>query len=178
MSLIKIIALFGPKPSAVSINEKLISALAGLLSIALIMLVSKQFLAPEALPWVVASMGASAVLLFAVPNGPLSQPWSFVVGHLLSAFIGISVAKLVNDPLIASSLAVSLAIFAMYLTSSLHPPGGATALTAVVGGSAITDLGYWYMLTPIAVNLLVMLVWALIINNILRSGITPMVLIK
>ncbi len=173
MSLIKIISLFGPKPSAVSINEKLISALAGLLSIALIMLVSKQFLAPEALPWVVASMGASAVLLFAVPNGPLSQPWSFVVGHLLSAFIGISVAKLVNDPLIASSLAVSLAIFAMYLTSSLHPPGGATALTAVVGGSAITDLGYWYMLTPIAVNLLVMLVWALIINNILKQRDYP-----
>lgn len=171
--LINYLKLFAPKASTVSLNEKLISALAGLVSIVLIMLISQQFLAPQALPWVVASMGASAVLLFAVPNGPLSQPWSFVIGHLLSAFIGISVAKLVNDPIIAASLAVSLAIFAMYFTSSLHPPGGATALTAVVGGSAITDLGYWYMLTPIAINLLVMLVWALIINNLLANRHYP-----
>ena len=173
MSFTKYVKLFAAKPSTVSINEKLISSLAGLAGIALIMLVSQQFLDSEGLPWVVASMGASAVLLFAVPNGPLSQPWSFVVGHLLSAFIGISVAKLVHDPVIASSLAVSLAIFAMYLSSSLHPPGGATALTAVMGGSAITELGYWYMLTPISINLLVMLIWALIVNNLLASRCYP-----
>ena len=75
--------------------------MAGLVGIGLIMLISQQFLDSEGLPWVVASMGASAVLLFAVPNGPLSQPWSFVVGHLLSAFVGITVAKLINDPVIA-----------------------------------------------------------------------------
>lgn len=124
MSFIKYVKLFGSKPSTVSFNEKLISSIAGLVAITLITLVSKQFLDLEGVPWVVASMGASAVLLFAVPNGPLSQPWSFVVGHLLSGFVGISVAQVIHDPVIASSLAVSLAILAMYLSNSLHPPGG------------------------------------------------------
>ncbi len=172
--LIKEIAkLFGPGKSNVSLQEKIISAMAGLVSIGLIMLVSQYYLDPQSLPWVVASMGASAVLLFAVPKGPLSQPWSFVAGHLFSAFIGISMAKLISDPVMASALAVSLAIFVMYITRSLHPPGGATALTAVVGGSAITELGYWYMLTPIGINLFIMLLWAIIINNLIPNRCYP-----
>lgn len=169
MLLKEIIKLFGPGRSNVSLLEKAISALAGLVGIGLIMAVSQHFLDAQSLPWVVASMGASAVLLFAVPKGPLSQPWSFVAGHLFSAFVGISVAKLISDPVLASALAVSLAIFVMYVTRCLHPPGGATALTAVVGGSAITELGYWYMLTPIALNLFIMLLWALIINNLIPN---------
>lgn len=173
MILKDIAKLFGPGKSNVSLQEKIISAAAGLVGIGLIMAISQHFLDSQSLPWVVASMGASAVLLFAVPTGPLSQPWSFVAGHLLSAFIGISVAKLIIDPVIAAAIAVSLAIFVMYLTRSLHPPGGATALTAVVGGSAITELGYWYMITPIALNLIVMLMWALIINNLIPNRCYP-----
>lgn len=169
----ELIKLFGPHSSTISIHEKLISAIAGLIGIGLIMFVSQFFLDAEGLPWVVASMGASAVLLFAVPQGPLSQPWSFVAGHLFSAFIGISIAKLVADPVSASALAVSLAIFVMYLTNSLHPPGGATALTAVVGGSAVIDLGYWYMLTPVSINLFIMLSWAIIVNNLLPNRHYP-----
>ncbi|MDX2503313.1 MAG: HPP family protein [Gammaproteobacteria bacterium] len=165
--------LFGPGQSTVSIHEKIISALAGLAGIGLIMAVSQYFLDAEGMPWVVASMGASAVLLFAVPQGPLSQPWSFVGGHLFSAFIGITIAKLIADPVLASALAVSLAIFIMYLTGSLHPPGGATALTAVIGGTGISELGYWYVLTPVSLNLLVMLVWAVIINNLLPNRCYP-----
>ena len=173
MILKELVKLFGPGKSNVSLHEKIISAAAGLVGIGLIMAISQHFLDSQSLPWVVASMGASAVLLFAVPKGPLSQPWSFVAGHLFSAFIGISVARLITDPVMASSVAVSLAIFVMYLTRSLHPPGGATALTAVVGGSAITELGYWYMLTPIALNLIVMLIWALIINNLMPNRCYP-----
>ena len=173
MILKELVKLFGPGKSNVSLHEKIISAAAGLVGIGLIMAISQHFLDSQSLPWVVASMGASAVLLFAVPKGPLSQPWSFVAGHLFSAFIGISVARLITDPVMASAVAVSLAIFVMYLTRSLHPPGGATALTAVVGGSAITELGYWYMLTPIALNLIVMLIWALIINNLMPNRCYP-----
>ncbi len=169
----EIAKLFGPGKSNISLQEKIISAMAGLIGIGLIMAVSQFYLDPQSLPWVVASMGASAVLLFAVPKGPLSQPWSFVAGHLFSAFIGITVAKLISDPVIASSLAVSLAIFVMYFTRSLHPPGGATALTAVVGGSAITELGYWYMLTPISINLIIMLAWAMVINNLIPNRCYP-----
>ncbi len=168
-----LIKLFGPGPSNVSIQEKALSALAALVGIGLIMLISQYFLDEGSLPWVVASMGASAVLLFAVPKGPLSQPWSFMAGHLFSAFVGISVAKLISDPVLASAVAVSLAVFVMYMTRCLHPPGGATALTAVIGGSAITELGYLYMLTPIALNLVVMLSWALIINNLLPNRFYP-----
>ncbi len=173
MILRNILRLFGPGSSTVSVQEKAISAIAGLVGIGLIMAISQFFLDQESLPWVVASMGASAVLLFAVPKGPLSQPWSFAAGHLFSAFVGISVAKLISDPVMASAIAVSLAIFIMYITRCLHPPGGATALTAVVGGSAITELGYMYMLTPIVLNIIVMLIWALIINNLIPNRCYP-----
>jgi len=165
--------LFMPPANTTSLKEKALSGLASLMAIGLVLLTSSLFLPLADIPWVVASMGASAVLLFAVPLGPLSQPWSFVGGHLLSAFIGVSIAKLVPDLLIASALAVSLAIFVMYLTSCLHPPGGATALSAVVGSSAVHELGYTYLLTPVALNIVVMLAFALLINNLLPGRYYP-----
>ncbi|HFC91606.1 MAG TPA: HPP family protein [Leucothrix mucor] len=165
--------LFTPPANTTSLKEKMLSGFASLLAISLVLFSSSFFLLTEDTPWIVASMGASAVLLFAVPLGPLSQPWSFVGGHLLSGFIGITVAKLVPDMLIASALAVSLAIFVMYVTSCLHPPGGATALSAVVGSSAVHDLGYAYLVTPVALNVFVMLVFALFINNLLPGRYYP-----
>jgi len=165
--------LFLPPPNTTSLSEKAISGFAALLGIALVMFISQQFLPAEDLPWVVASMGASAVLLFAVPLGTLSQPWSFVGGHLLSGVIGVSVAKLIPDIVIASAVAVSLAIFVMYLTHCLHPPGGATALSAVVGSSTVHELGYTFLLTPVALNVAVMLAFAFIINNLLPNRYYP-----
>ena len=162
-----------PPTNTTSLKEKALSAFASLLAIGLVLFCSKFFLPAEDIPWVVASMGASAVLLFAVPLGPLSQPWSFVGGHLLSGLIGVTVAKLVPDVLIASALAVSLAIFVMYVTSCLHPPGGATALSAVVGSSAVHELGYTYLLTPVLLNIVVMLSFALLINNLLPNRYYP-----
>ncbi len=164
---------FRPPPDTVGVGEKLVSGLAGLVGIALIMWVSTHFLVSKEWPVVVASMGASAVLLFAVPHGPLSQPWNLVGGHLISAFIGITVAKWVSDPVAASALAVGLAISVMYITRCLHPPGGATALSAVVSGPGVLELGYQYMVTPVALNVAVMLVWALVINNLLRNRRYP-----
>ena len=167
------IRLFKPPANTTSLKEKAISAFASLLAIALVLFVSSQFLPSADIPWVVASMGASAVLLFAVPLGPLSQPWSLVGGHLLSGVIGVTVAKLIPDVVIASALAVSLAIFVMYVTGCLHPPGGATALSAVVGSATVHDLGYTYLLTPVALNVVVMLSFALLINNILPNRYYP-----
>ena len=165
--------LFMPPANTVSLKEKLLSGFASLLAIALVLFSSHFFLPANDIPWVVASMGASAVLLFAVPLGPLSQPWSFVGGHLLSGLVGVTVAKLVPDVLITSALAVSIAIFVMYVSSCLHPPGGATALSAVVGSSAVHDLGYTYLLTPVLLNIVVMLSFALIINNLLPNRYYP-----
>ena len=164
---------FLPSPDTVGLREKIVSGLAGLVGIGLIMAVSAQFLAPRDLPWVVASMGASAVLLFAVPHGPLSQPWNFVGGHIISAFIGITIARLVPDTVMAAALAVGVAISVMYIARCLHPPGGATALSAVVSGPAVHALGYQYVVTPILVNVVVMLAWALFINNVISNRRYP-----
>ena len=166
--------LFIPAADSISLKEKLQSGIAAIGGIALVLWISSQFLDAAALPWVVASMGASAVLLFAVPLGPLSQPWPFIGGHLISGFIGITVVQLLPDSVIlASALAVGIAISVMYITRCLHPPGGATALTVVMGGPAVRDLGYQYLLTPVALNLIAMLVWALIINNLLANRCYP-----
>jgi CBS domain-containing membrane protein len=168
-----LIKLFLPPANTTSLTEKLISGLAAFLAILLIMLISQIVLPKQGLPLVVASFGASAVLLFAVPLGPLSQPWSLVGGHLISAFIGITVAKFIPDIVIASAVAVGLSISIMYISSCLHPPGAATALSAVIGGSTVMEMGYEFMLFPVALNILVMLGFALVINNLLPGRYYP-----
>ena len=168
-----IIKLFLPPANTTSLSEKLISGLAAFLAILLVMLISQMFIPKQDLPLIVASFGASAVLLFAVPLGPLSQPWSLAGGHLLSAFIGITAAKLIPNSIIAAALAVGLSISIMYITSCLHPPGAATALSAVVSGTTVLDMGYEFMLFPVALNILVMLGFALLINNLLPNRYYP-----
>ena len=150
--------------SPVSHSEKIISALGGFISIFAVILISQYFLGLEASWGIIASMGASAVLLFAVPNGPLSQPWSVFGGHMLAAFIGVSCALLINDTILAASIAVGLSIGAMYYLNCIHPPGGATALTAVIGGETIHQMGYQFLLTPILINILSLLIIAIIFN--------------
>lgn len=117
------------------------------------------------LPFLLAPMGASAVLLFAVPASPLAQPWSVIGGNGISALVGVICLKLVPDPLLAAPLAVSLAIGAMSLARCLHPPGGAMALTAVIGGPAIAQAGMSFVLVPVAINSLVLLGAAWLFNN-------------
>lgn len=117
---------------------------------------------------VVGSMGATAVLLFAVPHGVLSQPWAVLGGHLMSAFIGVSCYRFVPTGYFMPALAVGLSVFAMYYLRCIHPPGGATALAAVVGGNKITDLGYAYLLNPILINVATILLVAFIFNFAFR----------
>ncbi|MBP9679690.1 MAG: HPP family protein, partial [Aeromonas sp.] len=117
--------------------------------------------------WLIAPMGASAVLLFAAPASPLAQPWSILVGNGVSALMGVLSASLVPDMALASALAVMLAIAAMFLTRSLHPPGGAVALTAVIGGEGIRQLGVGYVLLPVLLNSLLLLGLGLLYNRAL-----------
>jgi CBS domain-containing membrane protein len=112
----------------------------------------------------VASMGAASVLLFAVPHGAMSQPWPLVGGNLVSAVIGVTCARWVADPMVAASLAVALSIAAMYILRCLHPPGGATALYAVLGGNAVHALGYGYVLSPVLLDVLLLLAVAVAYN--------------
>jgi len=143
---------FGIEPERVSHTEKFVSAVGGFLSILLIAVITFHTTDINGAVIIVPSMGASAVLLFAVPHGKLSQPWALFGGHIISALIGVVCFKLSADPFLAAGLAVGLAIGAMHLLSCIHPPGGATALAAVIGGPAIHELGFSYALVPILLN--------------------------
>lgn len=103
-------------------------------------------------PLLVAPMGASAVLLFAVPESPLAQPWSILGGNFVAAVVGVACAQLIATPLLAAAAAVALAISVMLALRCVHPPSGAVALTAVLGGPAIHALGYRFVLVPIALQ--------------------------
>jgi CBS domain-containing membrane protein len=154
----------GLELSPVSHRERLASLLGGIVCIPALFVVSGYYVQEDALVPIVASMGASAVLLFAVPHGALSQPWPLIGGHVVSAVIGVTCARLVPDHILAASLAVGLAIGAMHYLRCVHPPGGATALVAVIGGPAVTVLGYQYVLTPVAINAFVMFLVAFLFN--------------
>lgn len=144
--------------------EKWVSALGGLLGILIVTLISRQFLGDEEAVWVVASMGATAVLVFAVPHGPLSQPWAVVGGQLVSAIIGVACARWIPIPVLAAAVAVAAAIGVMHYLRCIHPPGGATALTAVIGGANIQALGFHYVLTPVLLNAVVIVLVAMVFN--------------
>jgi len=116
---------------------------------------------------IIGSFGASAVLVYGAVNSPLSQPRNLIGGHLLSAIVGVSLYKLLPDYMILSSaLAVSISILVMQITLTLHPPGGATALIAVIGGESIHDLGFMYILVPVLTGSFILLIIAIIVNNI------------
>lgn len=160
----KILQLIGVQLDTTDHREKLISAVGGFIGILLILKITHFFVPGVAGALVVASMGASAVLLFALPHGPLSQPWPLVGGHVLSAMIGVTMHLLIDDIFLAGPLAVGISIAVMYYLRCIHPPGGASALAAVVSGPAVYALGYQFVLTPVLVNALVILVVALLVN--------------
>lgn len=115
-------------------------------------------------------MGASAVLVFAVPSSPLAQPWSIIGGNSISALAGVTVAHFVDDPVIASGLAVALAIATMSFTRCLHPPGGAAALTAVLGGPAVLSFGFLFPLVPVALNSTILVALGLVFHLLSRRN--------
>jgi CBS domain-containing membrane protein len=154
---------FIPAPVSVSRKEIVLGCLGALLGVFCAAWLSRHLLHGFN-PWFIAPMGASAVLLFAVPSSPLAQPWSIIGGNLVSALIGVTCAAHVDDVALAASLAASLAIGAMFALRCLHPPSGAVALTAVLGGPAITALGYRFVLWPVAIDSLLLLLTALVFN--------------
>lgn len=148
-------------------RERLYGCLGAGIGLLLTELVSRAALGAS-LPWFIAPMGASAVLLFAVPSSPLAQPWSILAGNLVSALIGVACARTIADPGLAASMAGALAIAAMFQLRCLHPPGGAVAITAVLGGPAIQALGFQFVLWPVLANSLLLLAVALLFNNALQ----------
>lgn len=160
------LAAFLPARATVSHAERFRSGLGALLGILLTGVLSAWFLdSPAAAAALVAPMGASAVLLFGVPSSPLAQPWSIIGGNLVAAIIGVTCAKLIHSPVPAAAAAIFFAIGAMFALRCVHPPSGAVALTAVLGGPAIHAAGYGFVLTPIGLNSILLLAVAVAFNK-------------
>lgn len=116
--------------------------------------------------FLIGSFGASSVLIYGIINSPLAQPRNLIGGHLICAFVGVTIQFLIPEGWLAAGLAVSLSIVMMQITKTLHPPGGATALIAVIGSEKIKALGYLYLLSPILSGVLILFLVALFFNNI------------
>ncbi len=121
---------------------------------------------PAGLPWIVAPMGATAVLLFAAPASPLAQPWPVLMGNTVSTLVGVAAGKLLDDVTLAAAVAVGVAIPVMMLLRCVHPPGGACALFAAVGTAAVADHGWAFALWPVGVDTVVLLAVAALLNNL------------
>ena len=155
------------------VADALWSWLGAFLGMALIGWLSSHYLAVSSL-LLVGSFGATSVLLYGAPHSPLAQPRNVLGGNMLSALVGVACYHWLGDGWLAAAMAVSVALLVMQLTHTLHPPGGATALIAVIGGQPLQELGYWYALLPVGLGCLAMLVLAVLINNLARHRRYPL----
>ena len=137
------------------------------LAIALTALVSRIAMGNDpALPWLIASMGASAVLIFVLPASPLAQPWPVAGSHLLSASIGLAIHALFGATWLGAGLAVGLTIAGMSLLRCLHPAAGGTVLITALPSPAVAAAGAWFLLTPLALNVVILLAAGVVWNRL------------
>lgn len=160
-ALLAWMARFAPASLAVEGSERA-RIVAGAAMGILLTGVLSRWLGPAATPWLVAPIGASAVLVFGLPASPLAQPWSVVGGNTVSALVGTACALLVPDTALAAALAVALAIAAMFCLRCLHPPGGAAALLVVL---AHND-AWTFAAFPILGNSLLLVCAGLVFNTL------------
>ncbi|MGN7612053.1 HPP family protein [Magnetococcales bacterium HHB-1] len=161
-------------PPASNLTEVFWSWFGAFSGIALLAYLHQYRLQPQDMVMIIGSFGASAVLIYGAITSPLAQPRNLIGGHLLSAIVGVTIFQMIPIPWLASALAVSLAIAVMQMTKTLHPPGGATALIAVIGSDTIHQLGYLYVLIPVGSGALLMLIVALIVNNLAPTRRYPL----
>ena len=134
-------------------------------------------LTPSMIPFILGSNGASAVLIYGLPSLKPSQPRAVIFGNIFSAFIGVTTRKLIVEipqcesciPL-AAALAVALSTVCMHISGTIYPPGGATALIAVIGGPEQYSLGYMFIIFPVLASSVILIVVALITNNLFGLG--------
>ncbi len=161
-------------PPGVPVSELLWSWLGAAIGIGICGYLSSRYFEPRDLTLLIGSFGASAVLVYGAIRSPLAQPRNVVGGHIISGIVGVACYQLFGGTIwLASALGVSLAIVAMLATKTLHPPGGATALIAVVGGPKIHALGYCYAFVPAGTGAVILLVVALVVNNLCKNRKYP-----
>lgn len=162
------------KETLIDYKEQFWSFLGSFVGIGLIAFFQSRQFSHQDVVYLIGSFGASSVLVYGIIESPFSQPRNLIGGHLISAFVGVSVNFLLPHTMyIAAPLAVSLSIVFMQITKTLHPPGGATALIAIIGTPRIKDLGYWYVLSPVLTGVLILFFTALIFNNMTSSRKYP-----
>ncbi|MEI8010258.1 MAG: HPP family protein [Candidatus Nitrotoga sp.] len=174
MNIKELFSSFKVTVAPIPLSEKIRNGLIGGLAILLLGLALKHFPLSDYPLVMLASIAASAVLLFAAPHSPMAQPWPVLGGHLVSALAGWLCSQLVGDPLLAAGCAVGLAIFMMQYMHCLHPPGAATALTLVLYGTQFNTMGWSWVALVVLANAVISLVFALIVNNILPGRCYPM----
>jgi len=162
------------KETLVDFTEHFWAFIGSFIGLGIITFLEYKLLPESDLVFLIGSFGASCVLVYGVIQSPLAQPRNLVGGHLVSAIIGVTIQKLLPDLIwVAAPLAVSLSIVFMQITKTLHPPGGATALIAVTGSAEIKNLGYFYVISPVLSGALILLVIALIFNNLTSKRSYP-----
>lgn len=161
-------------PPRVSDSEVFWSWVGAMLGIGAVAGLNHLYFEGTGLVLMIGSFGASAVLAYGAVRSPLAQPRNLVGGHVISALVGVAAFKLLHGQMwLAEATAVATAIAAMHLTRTLHPPGGATALIAVIGGDRVHALGFLYALVPAGLGALILLAIALLVNNIPASRRYP-----
>jgi len=161
-------------PPAVNLSEILWSWIGAFLGISTVALISYKVLDAIGVTMIIGSFGASAVLIYGAIKSPLAQPRNLIGGHVFSAIIGVTSYQLFQSHIwLAAAVAVATAVAFMHATKTLHPPGGATALIAVIGGESVHKLGYLYAVIPTAAGASIMLLVAVLVNNIPRTRRYP-----
>lgn len=161
-------------PPGVALTEVLWSWFGSVIGIGICGYLSSVYFEPRDLILIIGSFGASAVLVYGAIKSPLAQPRNLIGGHIISGIVGVASYQLFGEIIwIAAALGVSFAIAAMLVTKTLHPPGGATALIAVIGGKKIHDLGFLYAFVPAGAGALILLLVALLINNLSKNRKYP-----
>ncbi|BCB95282.1 membrane protein [Dissulfurispira thermophila] len=161
-------------PPRVALSEIFWSWLGAVIGIGICGYLSSRYFEPKDLTLIIGSFGASAVLVYAAIKSPLAQPRNLIGGHIISGIVGVACYQLFGDVVwMAAALGVACAIAAMLATKTVHPPGGATALIAVIGGKKIHDLGFLYAFIPAGLGALILLIVALLVNNLSKDRRYP-----
>jgi CBS-domain-containing membrane protein len=161
-------------PPGVPAIELVWSWIGAAIGIGICIYLSRNYFEPRDLSLLIASFGASAVLVYGAIKAPFSQPRNLIGGHVLAGFVGVACYQLFGDTVwLAGAMAVATAIVVMLATKTVHPPAGATALIAVIGGPKVHSLGFLYPLLPAGAGALVLLLVALIVNNLSKNRKYP-----
>ena len=145
-------------------KDAVIGAVGALIAIGVTYWVSDQLIDIEKAPILALAMGASAIIIFMTPRGPMAQPGPVLLAHTIGATVGVTAYKLVDNVILASGIAVAVTALIITTLGCTHPPSGGTAISAVIGSSTITDLGYEYVWRPVLLNAVLLVVLAIVLN--------------